>query len=87
MSAEFPGVRRAAAILRLRDGRVLRSGPVMAKGDPEDPMTDAELLEKFRLYTSHLGQSASLAELLVGDVAAPAEHLFGALASAEGEVS
>ncbi len=80
MSAEFPGGRRAAADLRLRDGRVFSSGPVAAKGDPEDPMTDAELSTKFRLYTSHLGHSDSLAELLARDTVIPAEQLLSAMA-------
>jgi 2-methylcitrate dehydratase PrpD len=67
MSAEFPAVRRAQAEILLGDGRTLASGPTTAKGDPEDQLTDADLVDKFRSYTSSLypGVAESLAEVIL----------------------
>lgn len=43
----FPAERWAHAVIELDDGRVLKSPPCPARGDPEAPFCDAELLEKF----------------------------------------
>ncbi len=55
--ARFPAERWAHAVIELNDGRVLRSPPCPARGDPEAPFSDAELERKFR----------DLAEPLLGD--------------------
>jgi len=43
----FPAERWAEVTLTLTDGRVLRSAPTAASGDPEDPMSDADIRLKF----------------------------------------
>lgn len=82
MSAEFPAIRRAAVRIGLRDGRSLSSGPMTAKGDPEDPLTDKELLKKFRDYTRFLNHDSggSLTELLLNDTPRRLEDLLELLA-------
>lgn len=58
--------RRRAAHLRvaLRDGRVLTHTQPNRKGDPEDPLSDAELSDKFReLVTPVLGTRETAARL------------------------
>ncbi|MDQ3673216.1 MAG: MmgE/PrpD family protein, partial [Gemmatimonadota bacterium] len=39
--------RWADVVLTTTDGRVLQSGPRTPKGDPDDPLPDAEISEKF----------------------------------------
>src|SRR3546814_3169885 len=46
-SRRFPAERWAHAEIELRDGRRLRSEPCPARGDPEAPFSDTELLAKF----------------------------------------
>jgi 2-methylcitrate dehydratase PrpD len=46
-SERFPAERWARVEIRLHDGRLLRSEPAQARGDPERPLSDAELREKF----------------------------------------
>lgn len=61
-NAEFPARRFSAVELRLRDGRVLTSGPTEAPGDPEAPMPMAEVAAKFRRYaTPRLGAARAVA--------------------------
>lgn len=43
----FPAERWASATLTLRDGRMIRSAPMTARGDPEDPLPDADLVAKY----------------------------------------
>ena len=45
--AAFPGRRSAVVEITLRDGRRLHHRQATRKGDPEDPLTDAELNDKF----------------------------------------
>jgi 2-methylcitrate dehydratase PrpD len=47
LSAGFPGVRAARVTVALRDGRVLEHFAPCRKGDPEAPLTDADLNDKF----------------------------------------
>ncbi len=47
LSAGFPRMRAARVTLTLRDGRVLQHFAPYRKGDPEAPLSDAELDEKF----------------------------------------
>ncbi|MBN1317336.1 MAG: MmgE/PrpD family protein [Anaerolineales bacterium] len=44
----FPGVKRAIATLTTNDGQVLAETVDHAKGSPKNPMTDADLIAKFR---------------------------------------
>ena len=46
-SALFPAERWAEVELRLADGRLLRSEPAVARGSAENPLSDAEVSEKF----------------------------------------
>jgi 2-methylcitrate dehydratase PrpD len=54
MSARFPAERIAVATLRLEDGTVRTSQPTSVRGDPEAPLSDAEVLQKFRTLTGRL---------------------------------
>jgi 2-methylcitrate dehydratase PrpD len=66
MTAEFPSVRRATVTIGLSDGRSWSSGPTTAKGDPEDPLTDQELVAKFECFSDGLNRAdgVDLAALL-----------------------
>ena len=58
-SARFPAERWARLRITLADGRTLVSEPARARGNPENPLSDAELLDKYRaLATPVLGLSA-----------------------------
>ncbi len=48
IDALFPKVKRAIVTIALADGRRLRRVEDYAKGEPERPLTDAELFAKFR---------------------------------------
>jgi 2-methylcitrate dehydratase PrpD len=55
-SRRFPAERWARVCVRLRDGRMLVSEPARARGNPENPLTDDELADKYRrLATPVLG--------------------------------
>lgn len=47
LSARFPGVRAARVTVTLRNGQVLEQFAPCRKGDPEAPLTDADLNDKF----------------------------------------
>ena len=47
LSAKFPNVRAARVIVALRDGQVIEQFAPCRKGDPEAPLTDADLNDKF----------------------------------------
>ena len=47
LSSRFPAERWARVEIRLCDGSVFRSEPMEARGDPESPLSDDELKEKF----------------------------------------
>jgi 2-methylcitrate dehydratase PrpD len=47
--AEFP-IHRLAEVKITAGGRTYFSGPVVAHGDPSDPMSSAEIENKFRRY-------------------------------------
>lgn len=46
-NALFPAERWAHAVIELKDGRELKSKPSIARGNPENPLTEEELIEKF----------------------------------------
>jgi 2-methylcitrate dehydratase PrpD len=64
LSAGFPNVRAARVIVTLRDGRVLEHFAPCRKGDPEAPLSDAELDEKFIELAGPVIGAARAASLL-----------------------
>jgi 2-methylcitrate dehydratase PrpD len=62
--ADFPRRRAAVVEIRLRDGRRLRHYQPTRKGDPDAPLTDSELNEKFRELTAPVIGAAAAARLL-----------------------
>lgn len=44
----FPAERWAHVAFRLADGRTIVSGPAIARGNPENPLGDAEMIAKYR---------------------------------------
>lgn len=72
-NAVFPGRRIAHAVLYLKDGRILRSEPTEARGDPEAMVPQSEMRDKYHaLADPVLGQARShqlrtLAEAMADD--------------------
>lgn len=68
LTAQFPAQRWARVTLRLADGTSTTSALTRARGDPEDPLTDDEILDKFRRYTARLGETRAerLALVIMG---------------------
>ncbi len=65
--AAFPGARSAVVEITLADNRTLRHHQATRHGDPDDPLTDAELTDKFHeLTTPAIGRPA--AEALLGQL-------------------
>jgi 2-methylcitrate dehydratase PrpD len=67
LDASFPGQRAAHVRIELNDGRSASFFQPTRKGDPEDPLTDEDLSDKFmELVTPVLGQphAASLLKKL-----------------------
>jgi 2-methylcitrate dehydratase PrpD len=59
-AADFPGRRSARVAITLKDGRVLRHYQATRKGDPDAPLSDAELTAKyFELTTPAIGHEAA----------------------------
>ena len=75
-SRRFPAERWARVSITLADGRTLASEPARARGNPENPLTDDELVDKYRgLATPVLGATRTarietLVASIVTDVAA-----------------
>lgn len=60
LDAAFPGQRAARVTVRLRDGRAMTHLQPNRKGDPEEPLSDAELDDKFlELAVPVLGEPAA----------------------------
>ncbi len=65
--AAFPGARSAKLAITLADNRTLHHHQTTRHGDPDDPLTDGELTDKFHeLATPAIGQQA--AEALIGQL-------------------
>jgi 2-methylcitrate dehydratase PrpD len=63
-AAAFPAKRSAKVEIRLRDGRVLRRHQHTRKGDPDAPLTDQDLSDKFlELASEAIGRTAAEALL------------------------
>ena len=74
-SRRFPAERWARVRITLKDGRVLASEPAIARGNPENPLTDDEIHGKFR----------TLAEPVLGiERTARIEEAVAALGSGSG---
>lgn len=58
LDARFPGMRAARLILQLRDGNTRIVERLTRKGDPDDPLSDEELSEKFQAVVGPLLGSA-----------------------------
>ncbi|MEM7172517.1 MAG: MmgE/PrpD family protein [Pseudomonadota bacterium] len=68
-SARFPAGRWADVVIELKDGRVLRSGDVQARGAPETALSREEIMDKFQEYAAPvLGteRSARLQQAITG---------------------
>jgi len=76
-SARFPAERWARLRITLADGRTLVSEPARARGNPENPLSDAELLDKYRaLATPVLGpERTARIEAIVGSLVTDAAAL------------
>jgi 2-methylcitrate dehydratase PrpD len=60
-NARFPAERWAHVTFVLRDGSRFTSKPAIARGNPENPLSDDELLEKYhRLAEPVLGRKRTL---------------------------
>jgi hypothetical protein len=49
-NARFPADRWGEVTLTLKDGRRLSSGPRNARGGPENPIAESEIIAKYRDY-------------------------------------
>jgi 2-methylcitrate dehydratase PrpD len=63
-AAAFPAQRSAKVTLRLADGRVLFRHQPTRKGDPDAPLSDADLSEKFRELVEPVAGAAVAGSLL-----------------------
>jgi 2-methylcitrate dehydratase PrpD len=64
LDAAFPGQRAARVTVRLAEGAELHAVRHTRKGDPDDPLTDAELRDKFTEFVSAEAGERASAELL-----------------------
>jgi 2-methylcitrate dehydratase len=60
----FPAVKRAIATITTQDGRELRETVDHAKGSPENPMSDKEIVAKFRANASGIVSQARQEEII-----------------------
>jgi 2-methylcitrate dehydratase PrpD len=79
-SQRFPGGRWSDVTVTLKDGRVLASGEVHARGGPEAPMALAEVLSKFRVMASALPDARIAALAQMRERLLQPEATFGELA-------
>ncbi|HEY0676390.1 MAG TPA: hypothetical protein VGD25_09265, partial [Immundisolibacter sp.] len=73
--ALYPACWSAAVSLTLADGRTFEAAQERPKGDPENPLTEAELEAKFRGLAAAGGASAAQTDRLLGwlrELAGPA---------------
>lgn len=78
-SRRFPAERLARVCVALRDGRTLNSEPTRDRGNPDNPLSDAELRDKYReLATPVLGRERTTAiETAVATIATDTAALCG----------
>ncbi len=81
-SDRFPAARWSDIEVTLTDGRVVRSGDVHARGGPEAPMADAEVLQKFRhMAGAHLSDERIAAIWAMRDELLEPDRKFSDLAT------
>ena len=51
-SKRFPQYRYADVVLTLKDGRVLKSGDVHARGGPESPISESDIIDKYMAFAT-----------------------------------
>ncbi len=64
LSAGFPALRAARIVITLMDGRVIEQYAPCRKGDPEAPLSDADINDKFTELASPVIGAAAAAKLL-----------------------
>lgn len=64
MTAKFPHMRSAKVAITLEDGRTFQHFQAHRKGDPEAPLSDAELNDKFQELTSPVNGEGPARHLL-----------------------
>lgn len=62
-NARFPAERLTHVTLHLKDGRQLTSEPSVGRGNAENPLSDAEIIEKFHRYAACTLSTARIDEL------------------------
>lgn len=62
-NAQFPAERLAHVTLHLKNGRQLTSEPSVGRGNAENPLSDAEIIEKFHRYAACTLSPARIDEL------------------------
>jgi 2-methylcitrate dehydratase PrpD len=64
LSAGFPALRAARIVITLRDGRVIEQYAPCRKGDPEAPLSDTDISDKFTELASPVIGAEAAARLL-----------------------
>ena len=59
LSSLFPGERLARVAIHLKSGKSFKTDAMAAHGDPEDPLSQQEIVEKYRGLTGSLGRNRS----------------------------
>ncbi|SDN57912.1 MmgE/PrpD family protein [Vreelandella arcis] len=77
-NARFPAERWACARLHLNNGEVIESANFEARGNPDQPLSDAELLEKFQALAEPVldDRAARIHEVVMGLDTRPANDLL-----------
>lgn len=88
-NAVFPNQRFSALTLHLKDGRVLESGPMEPRGAPTDPLSRADIVEKFYDHAEPvlgLERTGAIRDAVFGlkDRPDPGELLSDLLVAADG---
>lgn len=68
MTALFPAQTRAVAEVLFKDGRVLRGESALPKGEPENPLSPDEVMDKFTSLALYSGKSAQEARAIASAV-------------------
>ncbi|QXO17032.1 MmgE/PrpD family protein [Vibrio ostreae] len=66
LSALYPSVRSSKVVITLNTGVVIEHHQKTRKGDPEDPLSDADLVEKYRELTEGILNDSQQAQLEYG---------------------
>lgn len=78
LAADYPRKRQARLTVTLVDGRRLEHFQAVRKGDPEAPLSDAELIAKFDELAGSVADLAAVATLR--DTILEGDHLPGPVA-------